>query len=824
MSLKPAAASAAPIMAAATSSHRGNGGPAALQPAAPFQPDSCRLYDTSAIAEIVAASPDLAHLRPQTADEHAAVAHYLRVADNALTPPMTTWLYAAIGLIPYVAADVDPAREALLHALSSLEATLAVQPSLLPARFTVADVAVAITLFPAYKNLLDQATMMGRLPSLTKWFFACINHAVVQYVYDQLQAGQVQYEPKQEARKRKVTVDDYHIIQVLGKGCMGKVLLVRHKKSSNLYALKSISKSSVIVHKELNHTLAERKILSTIAQIHHPFLIQCHNAFTSENELFLVLDFVAGGDMATQLAKFGRFPAPRVQFYAAEIVLGMLELHRLGVVYRDLKPENILLQPDGHILLTDFGLSKMFRTSKSSSSSSGSRRTNTFAGTAEYLAPEILRNEEYGFEVDWWSFGTLIYEMQAGVTPFWADNHATMYQRVLDDPLEFPDDVPPATRDFLGRLLERDPARRLGSGASGPHDIQSHPFFAGVSWEDVYYKRVAAPYVPKVRNPLDLSNFEECFTAMSPRLSPASHDLSASLQDYFAGYSWAPGAPIGSLSRSFVPSTSLASSFYGSSHMSSAGAGAGANGAAASALARSHQKPSNFPPYADPSSSSNRNSAAAGLVAAASRTTGAVNHASDFGGAFDMDLDVGYHHPAGHPEEDELDLDLLAPSSATVSPAPSNGSLSASSAIAQQLTFSSRVKKPPATSSAAGNAMATPAASASPSPALHHRPSMDDFYSNTARTGSFDSPKLWTGGLLGGTASAPASSLSSPTPSRPGTPTPATSAPLVAASASANSVFAMHRSPSPRQQAGVQRSNSGHGATYWQMFTTSRQH
>ncbi|KAJ1502301.1 hypothetical protein HMI56_002761 [Coelomomyces lativittatus] len=309
------------------------------------------------------------------------------------------------------------------------------------------------------------------------------------------------------------------------------VLLVRHKKSGSLYAMKSISKSSVIAHKELDHTLAERKILSTIAQIQHPFLVQCHNAFTSERELFLVLDFVSGGDMATQLAKFGRLPPNRVQFYACEIVLGLCELHRLGIVYRDLKPENILLTPDGHVVLTDFGLSKMVSPTKN--------RTKTFAGTAEYLAPEILKNQEYGFEVDWWSFGTLLYEMFFGVTPFWAENQALMYKRVLEDPLLFPKFMPMDIQSLIAGLLERNPCHRLTGTL-----VQSHGYFKCIDWNNVYSKKIPVPYVPSLRSPMDVSNFEDVFTSMSPRLSPATHDLSASLQASFAGYSWAPSAPI----------------------------------------------------------------------------------------------------------------------------------------------------------------------------------------------------------------------------------------------------------------------------------------
>ncbi|KAJ3353537.1 hypothetical protein GGF32_002952 [Allomyces javanicus] len=756
------------------------------QSSAQAQADSLRFYDSCAILDIVKSASDLVPLAPQTHAETIAIQQALQVADTQLTPNIVTWLYASIGIAAQPQHEVDRARQIVLQTMTALEATLAVQANLLPNRFSLADVTLAITIFPAYKNLFDPDTIR-RFPFTTKWFFACVHNPLVQRVYDLLQASQVAYEPKREARKRKVTIDDYQLIKVLGKGCMGKVLLVRHKRSSNLYALKSISKSSVIVHKELNHTLAERKILSTIAQIQHPFLIQCHNAFTSESELFLVLDFVSGGDIATQLAKFGRFTLPRVRLYAAEIALGLFELHRLQILYRDLKPENVLLDSTGHIVLTDFGLSKMFRSSSTSSNSrrpstSGGSggdapRTNTFAGTAEYLAPEILRNEEYSFEVDWWSFGTLAYEMLAGVTPFWADNHSVMYQRVLEDPLEFPDDMPADARSFLAALLERNPRKRLGAGPTGPNDLKRHPFFAPLKWDDVYHKRVPVPYAPEVRSATDLSNFEECFTSMSPRLSPPSHDLSASLQDYFNGYSWVPQAPIGSLSRSFRPGSSMvgaggvASSLYGSS-----------------LLARTPQT------AAFPSS---------GSTAPA--------------GADDMDLDSPTPHGANaHHDDDEIDLDLTDMAMPPPVTAPGGAHASAAAALAAgtaattsvlsplvgspavsthaspssyQLTLSGRVKKPPTSSSAASSAPATAASSPIPSA----RPSLDDLYQYSPYG---KAPAAWAAGAT----------LASPTPSRPGTPTNA---------AGAVALGLPQGQPNVRAQTQPQASA---GAQYWPMF------
>ncbi|KAI8381069.1 kinase-like domain-containing protein [Radiomyces spectabilis] len=332
----------------------------------------------------------------------------------------------------------------------------------------------------------------------------------------------------------KISIQDFQFIKVLGKGCMGKVLLVRHLQTSQLLALKAISKEWVITQREIEHTRMERDILATIAKIRHPFLVKLHHSFQDANQLFLVLDYHVGGDMATQLAKFYRFPPERCRFYTAEILLGMQELHRLGVLYRDLKPENILLAADGHIVLTDFGLSKMFP-----SGNVDDQRTRTFCGTAEYLAPEILRSEDYSYAVDFWSLGTILFEMLTGVTPFWAETHAEMYRRVLEDVLEFPEDFDPVTADFISGLLQRDPDHRLGTGVDGPIMIRSHPYFDTLDWADVYYKRVRPPYVPDLRSSTDFSNFDADFLQMTPRLSPVDDNvLSQSLEQAFQGYSY----------------------------------------------------------------------------------------------------------------------------------------------------------------------------------------------------------------------------------------------------------------------------------------------
>lgn len=229
---------------------------------------------------------------------------------------------------------------------------------------------------------------------------------------------------------------------MLGKGCAGKVLLARRPdREGQLYAIKAIHKRHVLAHRELAHTLTEQKILREIAMANdNPFVVRLSWSFQDAENLFLVLDFHSGGDLATQLSRFGRLGKDRTRFYAAEIVEGLEGLHALGVVYRDLKPENILLDALGHIVLTDFGLSKQFErkkpqkgpsppwlTERSASSPvllgrsaspdqiDGPETTTSFCGTAEYLAPEVLLGSAYSYPVDLWSLGTMVYEMLMGV-------------------------------------------------------------------------------------------------------------------------------------------------------------------------------------------------------------------------------------------------------------------------------------------------------------------------------------------------------------------------------------------------------------------------
>ncbi|KAI0789507.1 hypothetical protein C8Q75DRAFT_807136 [Abortiporus biennis] len=376
-------------------------------------------------------------------------------------------------------------------------------------------------------------------------------------------------DPKKKLSQRKVVIDDFEMMRVLGKGCAGKVLLVRHKTTSDVFALKAITKRHVLAHQELQHTLTEQAVLKRMAaEGSDPFVVKLWWSFHDKENLFLVMDFHPGGDLATQLARWGRLGRDRARFYAAEIVEGVEGLHAAGVIYRDLKPENILIGGDGHIVLTDFGLSKEFPKRSnaitapptpsgfrgefidgSPTSTTGSPPwmkgspgqdlatgfsandlTSTFCGTAEYLAPEVIQGLPYSYEVDWWSFGTMLFEMLTGITPFWANNHSDMYYRVLQDELQFPDDrtMDQDTKSLIRGLLQRNPALRIKEPR-----IKKHPYFSMIDWSHVYYKRYIPPHIPPVdpSNATDTQNFDDTFLDMEPVIKDEDDEQTDTDQD-----------------------------------------------------------------------------------------------------------------------------------------------------------------------------------------------------------------------------------------------------------------------------------------------------
>jgi len=307
-------------------------------------------------------------------------------------------------------------------------------------------------------------------------------------------------------------LDSFKMIKVVGKGSFGKVFLVREIKTTEMFALKVLRKDNIIKRNQVEHTRTERSVLG---YVDHPFIVGLKMAFQSKDKLYFVLDYCAGGELFFHLSKIGKFSESRAAFYAAEIVLALEYIHQLDIVYRDLKPENVLLDARGHVRLTDFGLSKEGITNSSSGA-------NSFCGTPEYLAPEILNRQGHGRAVDWWSLGALLYEMLTGLPPFYCRDREKLFEKIRRGHLEYPRSLSARSQTLLRGLLTKDPKHRLGSGSDDASPIKLHPFFGETNWVKLMEGDVPPPWNPQVAHSLDTSQFDEEFTSM-PIFSPSSY-------------------------------------------------------------------------------------------------------------------------------------------------------------------------------------------------------------------------------------------------------------------------------------------------------------
>ncbi|XP_006820616.2 ribosomal protein S6 kinase alpha-5-like, partial [Saccoglossus kowalevskii] len=299
--------------------------------------------------------------------------------------------------------------------------------------------------------------------------------------------------------------------------------------------MKVLKKASIVQKaKTTEHTVTERQVLEAVRRC--PFLVTLHYAFQTDAKLHLILDYVSGGELFTHLYLREQFTESEVRVYVGEIVLALEHLHKLDIIYRDIKLENILLDIDGHIVLTDFGLSKEFLPD-------AKNRAYSFCGTIEYMAPEVVRGGSDGHDkaVDWWSLGVLTYELLTGASPFTVEgernSQTEISKRILKNNPPMLSMFSPEVKDFILKLLQKDPRKRLGSGTSGAAEIKRHPFFKGLNWEKLAEKKVPAPFRPRINDEMDVSNFAEEFTTMIPADSPAAIPKTADGK-LFKGYSF----------------------------------------------------------------------------------------------------------------------------------------------------------------------------------------------------------------------------------------------------------------------------------------------
>ena len=291
-----------------------------------------------------------------------------------------------------------------------------------------------------------------------------------------------------------ISMDDFQPLKLVGKGGFGKVMLVKYLENNIIYAMKILKKEEIIKRKQVDHTKTERLLLE---KLNHPFIAKLKYAFQDDQKLYLVTEFMQGGQLYFHLKRNSYFKEKAVKFYMSQVLLAIEYLHKNGYIYRDLKPQNILIDKDGNIKLTDFGLSKML--------SEGKNTTDTLCGTPEYLAPEIIKGEPYTKCVDWFSFGILLYEMICGKLPFKLIDRK-IDENVYDKKIEYPEKMSMEARDTIGKLLEIEPEKRLGYNSS--EEVKNSEFFKNMDFDKVYNKEYRPPFHPRLNGDLDLKYFD----------------------------------------------------------------------------------------------------------------------------------------------------------------------------------------------------------------------------------------------------------------------------------------------------------------------------
>jgi len=322
-----------------------------------------------------------------------------------------------------------------------------------------------------------------------------------------------------------VGCDDFEIINTLGQGGYGKVSLVKKRNNGKYYAMKSLLKTHLVELASTKAVLTEKK---KVLQNNHPFLVHLHYAFQTDDKIYLVMDFISGGDLFYHITQEVKFPEDKARFLIAEVALAIDYLHQNGIIYRDLKPENILIDKEGHVAVADFGISKQL--------SPNEDQTGTVVGTPAYLAPEILQGKMYGSEIDWWSTGCVLYEMLVGVSPFYHKSTAVMGSAILQAKIPFEGVTLSSTSmSIIKAFITLDPKQRLGYGPTGMKDVQANPFFKAIKWDNLLLKKIPSPFKVVVKSDHDVSNFDQ-FDNKPTEAPQVDHNLKAVLEDTFINF------------------------------------------------------------------------------------------------------------------------------------------------------------------------------------------------------------------------------------------------------------------------------------------------
>ena len=323
---------------------------------------------------------------------------------------------------------------------------------------------------------------------------------------------------------------DFEMIKIIGNGSYGKVYLSIEKNTKKPYAIKIQQKNLLILQNQVEHSLYEFNILKLISgktknnniNIKKNYFALINNFFQDSKFIYYVLDYVPGGELFTLMRKEIKFPPTNARFYIAQIIEALDTLHRNKIIYRDLKPENLLIDSDGYLKIVDFGVAKQIE-----------NRTNTLAGTPTYMAPEIVKKEDYSFEVDWWSLGILTYEMTVGLDPWDENDPMKIYEKIKKGLILFPKNMDKKLKNFIQHLLIGDPKKRMGSfinenqtdkenensmnnnnNTSDKKEIKKiniyeHIFMKNFPWKELRNKELIAFYIPKIKKKDDASNFNE---------------------------------------------------------------------------------------------------------------------------------------------------------------------------------------------------------------------------------------------------------------------------------------------------------------------------
>ncbi|XP_067242603.1 protein kinase C eta type [Chanodichthys erythropterus] len=339
---------------------------------------------------------------------------------------------------------------------------------------------------------------------------------------------------RKESKKEqswKLGISNFTLLQVLGKGSFGKVMLVRLNGSDQVFAVKVLKKDIILQDDDVECTMTEKRVLSLASS--HPYLTQLFCCFQTPDRLFFVMEFVNGGDLMFHIQKSRKFEENRARFYTAEITSALIFLHSKGIIYRDLKLDNVLLDKDGHCKLADFGMCKegMFE----------GLVTGTFCGTPDYIAPEILQEMLYGPSVDWWALGVLLYEMLSGHAPFEAENEDDLFESILTEEIVYASWLGTNAVNILKGFLTKNPSRRLGCVAAegGETAVTSHAFFTGIDWDKLNRRELDPPFKPRIKTAEDVNNFDPDFTQEDPTLTPIDDGIIPSInQDEFRDFSF----------------------------------------------------------------------------------------------------------------------------------------------------------------------------------------------------------------------------------------------------------------------------------------------